>query len=344
MYVINDLLNEAVKSGASDVHLTVGTPPIFRLNGTLTRMGHYALTAADTETMARAILRAEDWQQVMNLGEADSAYRLTSGTRFRVNAYRQREAVSIALRTIPARIPSIEGLGLPEAVHRFVERPYGLVLVTGPTGSGKSTSLAAMIDAINEKQTKHVVTLEDPIEYVHTNKRSLIQQREIGSDTSTFASGLRASLRQDPDVILVGEMRDLETISIALTAAETGHLVFGTLHTSTAPSTIERMIDVFHATQQQQIRVQIANSLVGVMSQRLLPRADGRGRIAATEVLVNTPAVANLIRGEKTHQIANVLQTGKQFGMHTMRSSVSHLLAQGVVTRDVAEPFLAELV
>ena len=253
---------------------------------------------------------------------------------FRVNAYLQRGSVALAIRIVPPRIPKLEELQLPDILKQIVEKPQGLVLVTGPTGSGKSTTLASMIQYMNETMRKHIITLEDPIEYLHKHQNCIIDQREIGFDTHSFADGLRAALRQDPDAILVGEMRDLETISTAITAAETGHLVFGTLHTSSAPSTINRVIDVFDPAQQPQIRIQLASVLLSIISQRLFPTADKKGRRAATEILINNPAMANLIRNEKIHQITNVMQTSKAAGMHTLESSIKELLKQGVISKE----------
>jgi twitching motility protein PilT len=267
----------------------------------------------------------------------DMSYGIPNLSRYRVNIFKQKGNVSLTIRLIPTKIPAMEALGLPAMAEEFAKKPQGLLLVTGPTGSGKSTTLAAIIDYINRTRGDHIITLEDPIEFVHPHKASIVNQREIGVDTESFTSGLRAALRQDPDVILVGEMRDLETISIAITAAETGHLVFGTLHTADAPQTIDRIIDVFPPEAQQQIRVQLASVLLGVMAQRLLPTMDGNGRVAAIEVLVNTPAIANLIRSEKVHQIRSVLQTGKAQGMQTMDMALRDLLQKRLITVDAAK-------
>jgi twitching motility protein PilT len=269
----------------------------------------------------------EQWRTFREAGEIDFSYGIPGVSRYRVNVYRQRGCCSIAARIVPDAVPALADLGLPEVVKTFAEKPHGLVLVTGPTGSGKSTTLAALIDHINRTQRKHVITLEDPIEYLHRHRLSIIDQREVGLDTRSFAQALRAALRQDPDVILVGEMRDLETVSTALTAAETGHLVFATLHTTDAVQTIDRIIDVFPPEQQGQVRLQLSMVLQGVIAQRLYRTLDGKGRVAAVEVCVNTPAIANLIRTEKTHQIRSAMQTGRVHGMQTMESHLKELVA-----------------
>jgi twitching motility protein PilT len=283
-------------------------------------------------------MRRRGWE----LGEYDCAYTVPGLSRFRVNIFRQRGTVSLALRTIPFGIPPFDSLGLPEVTREILRRPQGLVLVTGPTGSGKSTTLAAMVDEINRTMQKHVITLEDPIEYLHAHRQSIVVQREVGLDTKSFATGLRAALREDPDVILVGEMRDLETISTAMTAAETGHLVLATLHTPDAAQTIDRIIDAFSPSQQVQIRYQLASVLVAVYAQRLLPHRSGRGRVAAFEVLVNVPAVANLIRTEKVHQLKSVMQTGARYGMRTLEQDLNRLVAEGKVRREEADVLIME--
>src|SRR4051794_34715021 len=269
--------------------------------------------------------------------QLDFAYSIPGAARFRVNAYQQRLAVGAAFRAIPTQIPALDTLGLPPGIKELVKKPRGLVLVTGPTGSGKSTTLAAMLDVINETREEHIMTIEDPIEFLHGHKRCIVNQRELGSDAQSFGAALKAALRQDPDVILVGEMRDLETIHTALTAAETGHLVFATLHTQDAPQTIDRIIDVFPSEQQGQVRTQLAVALQGVITQQLLPTADGSSRVAACEVLVPTPAVRNLIREGKTHQIYSTMQTGSQSGMQTMDAALATLVREGQITRAVAE-------
>ncbi|MFC0187368.1 type IV pilus twitching motility protein PilT [Fictibacillus aquaticus] len=335
-------LRAAFQLKASDVHLSVGMPPVFRINGGLKRYGSESLMPEDTLEISRIVISEKYYPEFDEKGEIDISYGIQGLSRFRVNAYKQRSCVSIAFRIIPTSIPSLEELSLPETVRKMTLKPQGLVLVTGPTGSGKSTTLASMIDFMNRTMSKHIITLEDPIEYLHRHKTCVIDQREIGYDTNNFANGLRASLRQDPDVILVGELRDLETISTAITAAETGHLVLGTLHTTSAPSTIDRIIDVFPPEQQGQIRIQLASALVGVVSQRLFPTTDKKGRKAATEILVNTPAVANLIRNEKIHQIHSVMQTSKAAGMHTFEMSIKELLDRKEISKDTVEPYLQE--
>lgn len=337
---IISLLEKSFLDRASDLHITVGLPPVFRLNGALQTFGETALTEQDTREMLKELLPASKIQEFEEKGELDFSYEIPMQCRFRINAYHQQKHVSIAARMIDSKIPAIETLGMPNVLYSLADKPQGLILVTGPTGSGKSTTLAAMIDYINSTQAKHIITLEDPIEYVHVHKKSVINQREVGADTQSFANGLRAALRQDPDVILVGEMRDLETISTAITAAETGHLVMATLHTSSAPTTIDRIIDVFPPHQQGQIRIQLANVLQGIISQRLFVRHDAKGRIAATEILVQTPSVANLIRNEKVHQIQNVMQTSRALGMHTLESSIQNLVTTGKVSLESAKPFM----
>lgn len=341
---IEHLLRAAFELKASDIHLTVGVPPIMRLNGELKKYGKDPLLPLDTEGMAKAIIPEAKWEQLKEKGELDFSYGIPGVSRFRVNAYFQRSCIAMAIRVVPTRIPTIEELELPEVLKKIAEKPQGLVLVTGPTGSGKSTTLASIIQYMNANMRKHIITLEDPIEYLHKHNLCIIDQREVGFDTNNFANGLRAALRQDPDVILVGEMRDLETIHTALTAAETGHLVFGTLHTSSAPSTIDRIIDVFPPEQQPQIRIQLASVLVAIISQRLFPTSDRKGRRAATEILINNAAVANLIRNEKIHQIVNIIQTSRAQGMHTLESSIKDLLSQGIITKEAAAPYLQEKV
>ena len=331
---IFNLLEIAVELGASDLHITVDSPPIARIKGSFVKLIETNLTEQDTEIMAREITDQKKFKTLENQGEVDLSVSLPSGDRFRVNAYKQKGHYAIAIRTITSQIPSFETLGLPEVLKTFTEKHKGLVLVTGPTGSGKSTTLASLIDIINENQQRHIITLEDPIEYVHHHKQSLVNQREIGQDTESFNTALRAILRQDPDVILVGEMRDPETISIALTAAETGHLVFSTLHTVGAAKTIDRIVDMFPSEQQQQIRTQLSTVCEGVISQQLLQTIDGRKRVAALEVMVATPAIRNLIRENKTYQIPNMIQTGSKFGMQSMDQELVNLYRQGSITRE----------
>ncbi|KAA0563637.1 type IV pilus twitching motility protein PilT [Rossellomorea aquimaris] len=339
---INQLLRAAIELKASDIHLTIGSAPVFRIHGDLKRYGQEVLKPEDTEQMARAIVPVHLWTEFKERGEMDFSYALPGVSRFRVNVYFQRSCISIALRVVPRNIPTLEELKLPPVLMKIAEKHQGLVLVTGPTGSGKSTTLASMIHYMNQTMRKHIITLEDPIEYLHKHGSSIIDQREVGFDTKSFAYGLRSALRQDPDVILVGEMRDLETIQTAITAAETGHLVLGTLHTSSAVSTIERIIDVFPAEQQSQVRVQLASVLQGVIAQRLLPTVDKKGRIAVSEILLNNSAVANLIRSEKIHQIPTVMQTSKAIGMELFESNVNRFLNAGMISKEVASPFLQE--
>ncbi|WHY19061.1 type IV pilus twitching motility protein PilT [Paenibacillus sp. G2S3] len=340
---IRQLLQTAYSSKASDLHISVGSPPVIRMDGTLHPLESTPVTVDEAAEMAEALLGSERSEVFRNAGEVDFSYPLDGGVRFRVNVYRQRGEISIAARAIPAEIPSLEQLSMPPILSTLSLKPQGLILVTGPTGSGKSSTLAAMLNYINKTESKHIVTLEDPIEFLHSHGTCLVDQREVGSDTASFSSGLRAALRQDPDVILVGEMRDLETITAAVTAAETGHLVMATLHTTDAPQTIDRIIDAFPGHQQGQIRSQLASVLLAVVSQRLFARAGGRGRICATEILVNTPAVANLIRTEKTHQIKNVMQTGRAQGMHTLDMSIRDYLSQGFIEPAAAKAFMTEV-
>lgn len=337
---IQHLLQHAYDEKASDLHITIGIPPVYRVDGRLKHYGDKIVTPEIVNEMIRDILPDYKVAEYEERGQTDFNYSLEGLCRFRVNAYHQRNAGAIAARLISSKIPTIESLHMPKVLYELAEKPQGLILVTGPTGSGKSTTLAAMINYINETKSKHIITLEDPIEYLHAHKKSIVNQREIGVDTSSFADGLRASLRQDPDIILVGEMRDLETISTAITAAETGHLVFGTLHTSSAPTTIDRIIDVFPPHQQGQIRIQLANVLQGIISQRLFIRKDSAGRVAATEILVSIPAVTNLIRNEKIHQIPSVMQTNRALGMHTLQTSIQALVTSGKVSLEEARPYM----
>ncbi len=341
---LEGIMREAFELKASDIHLTVGIAPMLRINGELRSYSGVALLPEDTEEMAKSILPQAMWEKFQEKGELDFSYGISGVSRFRVNAYKQRSCTALAIRIIPTSIPTLEDLHLPEVLKTLSHKPQGLILVTGPTGSGKSTTLAAMIHHMNQSARKHIITLEDPIEYLHKHGSCIIDQREVGFDTLNFANGLRAALRQDPDVILVGEMRDLETVHTAITAAETGHLVLGTLHTSSAPSTIDRIIDVFPPNQQAQVRIQLASVLTGILSQRLFQTADFRGRRAATEILVNNPAIANLIRNEKIHQIHNILQTSRDQGMMTLEGSIRELVQSGVILREMAEPFLQETI
>jgi twitching motility protein PilT len=333
-----DVLLEVIDRRASDLHITAGAPPMVRVRGRLTPIdGYPVLTPTDTREIVYSILSNSQRQKFENNWQLDFAYQIPGRARFRVNAYFQRSAIGAAFRLIPFEVVPLESLGLPPAVAEFAKRPRGLVLVTGPTGSGKSTTLASLIDVINREREEHIMTIEDPIEFLHAHKKCVVNQRELGSDAASFGDALKAALRQDPDVILVGEMRDLETIGTAITAAETGHLVFATLHTQDTPQTIDRIIDVFPPGQQGQVRAQLAVALQGIMTQMLVPTADGAGRCVAAEILVPTPAVRNLIREGKSHQIYSVLQTGAAQGMQTMDSSLATLVRAGKVTRQVAE-------
>jgi len=332
-----DVLIEVLERRASDLHITAAAPPTIRVRGRLLPLDYPVLTPADTREVVYSILNNEQRQRLETDWQVDLAYTIPNRARFRVNAYFQRGAIGAAFRLIPAEIIGIDDLGLPPIVHELTRKPRGFVLCTGPTGSGKSTSLAAMIDEINATREEHIMTVEDPIEFLHQHKKCLVNQRELGSDATSFAAALRGALRQDPDVILVGEMRDLETISTALTAAETGHLVFATLHTQDTPQTIDRIIDVFPPHQQHQVRVQLSVALQGIVTQTLLPTADGSGRCMAAEVLIPTPAIRNLIREGKTHQIYSVLQTSASAGMQTMDSSLVSLVRAGKITRQLAE-------
>lgn len=349
----DEILKLAYKKGVSDVHITAGSPPAFRLHGRLLPFdvtewpaapageaaaigtGIGKLTSEDTDRFIRQVMTETQYQAFQEIGEYDFSYAIPDVCRFRVNVFKQQGCAALVARLVPDRVLSLRELGLPEVLASFCRKPRGLVLVTGATGSGKSTTLAAMVDLINEECRRHIITLEDPIEFVHRYKRSLINQREVGSDTRTFANALRAALREDPDVILVGEMRDYETIGIAITAAETGHLVLGTLHASGAVQTIDRIIDVFPPHRQQQIRMQLSNTIQGVAAQSLLPRTDDRpGRVAALEIMVATPAVRNLIREGKTHQIISQLQTGAKYGMQSLDMALRDLYMKHMVGRE----------
>lgn len=337
---IDELLKTAVQKEASDIHLSEASPPIFRIHGNLVRFGDTPLTGEQTEEMAKYLL-GNRWETFEKEREYDFAYEIPGVSRFRLNIFHQKRAISIAARVISDKVPTIDQLDLPPILKEIMNRPHGLVLVTGPAGSGKSTTLAAMIDFVNQTMEKHIITLEDPIEYIHNHAQSIVQQREVGIDTKQFSNGLRAALRQDPDVILVGEMRDLETIRTAITAAETGQLVLATLHTNSAAQTITRIIDVFPPHQQEQIRIQLSSVLEAVISQRLLKRSDKPGRIAATEILIRHPSIANLIRNNKIDQIHNVLQTSKALGMHTLQMSIRDLLNRGIISHEQAKPFFS---
>jgi len=333
-----EMLTQVVERNASDLHITPGAHPTIRIRGRLSPLDEFPkLDPSMTREIVYSILGNDQRQRLETDWQIDFAYSIPGLARFRVNAYFQRASIGAAFRLIPAELKSVDQLGLPPVVHELARRPRGFVLVTGPTGSGKSTSLAAMIDEINETRDEHIMTIEDPIEFLHAHKRCLVNQRELGNDAQSFSLALKAALRQDPDVILVGEMRDIETISTALTAAETGHLVFATLHTQDTAQTIDRIIDAFPAGQQDQIRVQLSVALQGIVTQQLLPTADGAGRVCACEVLVPTPAVRNLIREGKTHQIPSVLQTGASAGMQTMDSALATLVRSGKISQRLAE-------
>ncbi|NLT14204.1 MAG: type IV pilus twitching motility protein PilT [Clostridiales bacterium] len=332
MVAVNDILRNAVERGASDIHLTVGIAPVARIDGALVSLGGDVLKTEDTRGFADALLDEKYKQTMEKKGEVDLAYSVANLGRFRVNVYMQRGSVAIAVRVLNLEIPAPEMLGIPESVVEVIKKQRGLVLVTGPTGSGKSTTLASLINVLNENYPYHIITLEDPIEYLHRHKKGMVNQREMGTDTENYASGLRAALREDPDVILVGEMRDLETIGIAVTAAETGHLVFSTLHTIGAAATIDRIIDVFPPYQQQQIRTQLAEVLVSVVSQQLIAKQTGKGRCAAFEVMHINPAIRNLIRESKTFQIPSTMQTNKKAGMQTMDDCIFDLYSKNIIS------------
>ncbi len=339
-YTIEDLLHELISDGGSDLHISSALPPVKRVDGELVRMNHDPLTPEDVENLLFPMMTNDQRRRLEQEWELDFSYGVEGIGRFRVNFYKDKGCYAAAFRTISSNAPTLENMNMPPIVTAVAERPRGLVLVTGPTGSGKSTTLAAMIDYINRTRAEHILTIEDPVEFVHTSKMSVIHQRELGMDTRSFANALKSALREDPDIILVGEMRDHETISLALTAAETGHLVFGTLHTSSASQTIDRIIDVFPEGQQQQIRVQLANSLVAVFAQTLLPKRqpDGsvKGRVMAQEIMVVTPAIANLIRESKAAQIYSTLQTSSGSGMQTLESALANLVNQKLITLEDA--------
>ena len=333
---IDDLLMEMVQRGSSDVHICVGVPPIIRVDGQLMALNYEKFNAMQTQRMMYDILSDEQIQRFEETWELDLSYSLEKVSRFRVNIFKDKGSVAGAFRLIPMKIPTIRELGLPLVLETITRRPRGLVLVTGPTGSGKSTSLAAMVNQINTERSVHVITIEDPIEYLHQHRFSIINQREVGQDTKEFANALRAALREDPDVILVGEMRDLETMSNAIRAAETGHLVFATLHTNSAASTVDRVVDSFPASQQEQIRLMLSNSLEAVLCQQLLPRAGMPGRVCCMEIMIATPAIRNLIREAKSHQITSIIQTSANVGMQTMDQNLRDLYQKGIITYDEA--------
>lgn len=343
MTPIEDILRVAKDAKASDVHLTVGIPPKMRVNGDLITMDYPKMLPNDTMEVVKEIMSEAQREKFEERGEFDMSYSIPNLGRYRINAYHQRGSAAMAFRLVGTEIPSPELLGVPSSVVELSQRKRGLVLVTGPTGSGKSTTLAAIIDKVNKTRDAHVITLEDPIEYLHQHQLSMVNQREIGLDSHSYADALRAALREDPDVILVGEMRDLETISVAITAAETGHLVLSTLHTIGAASTVDRVIDVFPPHQQQQIRIQLANVLEAVISQQLIPTADGKGRVAAFEVMHANHAVRNLIREGKSHQLVSVMQTNRKLGMITMDETITQLYYTGKITRESAIEFAQDI-
>jgi twitching motility protein PilT len=334
---LDRLLTAMVNQGGSDLHITAGIAPCVRVNGSLTPVeGRNRLTPIDTETLIRSVLTPAQWDKFEATQELDTAYALAGVSRFRVNVYRQRGAVGAAFRTIPHHIRSLEELGLPQSVEAFSQLPRGLVLVTGPTGSGKSTTLASLLDLANKTRSGHIVTIEDPIEYLHSHGKCVVNQREVGSDTADFAVALKHVLRQDPDIILIGELRDLETVSVAVTAAETGHLVLATLHTQSAAQTVDRLIDIYPPHQQQQIRAQLSNCLQGVVTQALAPRKDGQGRTIVCEIMVATAAIRNLIREGKTHQIPTFLQSSADTGMISFDQHLSLRFQEQLISKSAA--------
>jgi twitching motility protein PilT len=335
--VLNRMLVTLVESRGSDLHLTVGTPPMIRVNGSLRPLPGYGnLNSADTALLARAAVSPDQWETFQQCQELDFAHSIVGVSRFRGNLYVQRNSCGAVFRAIPHEIKALEELGMPSSVARFANLPRGLVLVTGPTGSGKTTTLASILDLANRSRADHIITIEDPIEFLHPHKRSVVNQREVGSDTEDFAAALKHALRQDPDIILVGELRDLETTATALTAAETGHLVLATLHTQSATQTIDRVIDIFPPHQQLQIRAQLAASLQGVITQALAPRADGKGRVVVSEILTATPAIRSLIREGKSHQIPSFMQAGGSDGMLAFDQDLAEKVREGLVTLQVA--------
>ena len=338
---ISEILAFANERGASDLHISSGEPPIIRIDGEIQKIDMPSLPRDEVHTMLYDILNDQQRKIFEEKKEIDFALDIKGIARYRVNAFYQSRGEAIAFRTIPTKVMTLDELGLPGILADLTKKTKGLVLLTGPTGSGKSTTLAAMMDYVNQNEKAHIITVEDPIEFVYEPKLSLINQREIGTNTHSFANALRSALREDPDVILIGEMRDLETISLAMTAAETGHLVFGTMHTSSAAKTVDRVIDVFPSEQQNQIRAMFSESILAVVTQNLLKKKDGKGRVAALEIMTGTPAIRNLIREGKIAQIPGMMQTGKQFGMQTMDATLVDLFKQGVVSKETVTPYLS---
>ncbi len=338
--MIEDLMEQLIEMGGSDLHLTAGLPPYFRISGHLQPIGDQALTAEECQRLIFSMLNNTQRKNLEQNWELDCSYGVRGLARFRVNVYKDRGTYAACLRALSSKIPNFDKLGLPDVVREMSEKPRGLILVTGPTGSGKTTTLAAMIDLINRTRAEHILTIEDPIEFVYEPIKSLVHQRQLGEDTKSFANALKAALREDPDIILVGEMRDLETISLAISAAETGHLVFGTLHTSSASQTVDRMIDVFPSERQTQVRVQLSNSLVAVFSQTLVPKKNPKpgeyGRVMAQEIMIVTPAISNLVREGKTAQIYSAIQTGGKLGMQTLEKVLADQYKAGMITFEAA--------
>ena len=334
MTPLDDLLRLVLEEGSSDLHITAGAPPSLRLDGQMVKLDMPALTASDTEELVRGFAKDEHIKRLFEQGGADFALAFREDARFRISLFLQRGSIGMVARLIPRRILELDEIGLPSAMKELIHLPRGLILVTGPTGSGKSTSLASMINVINENSRLHIVTIEDPIEYYHEHKRGIVNQREVGVDVPSFGEALKRVLRQDPDVILVGEMRDQETMEAAITAAETGHLVFSTLHTTGAARTVDRIIDSFPANQQEQIRIQLAGNLKAVLSQLLVPLKQGKGRVAVFELMVNTPSIATLIRENKTFRIGNDILTGAKFGMVSLEANMAELYRQGLISRN----------
>ncbi len=342
MVTVAELLKQAKEMGASDLHITVGTPPKVRINGKLQTLDFPRMMPPDTMAAVMEVMNDQQREIFEEKGEIDMSYAVPEMGRFRVNAFKQRGTAAMAIRLVGTSVPEASALGIPDSVVDLYNKKRGLILVTGPTGSGKSTTLAALIDQVNKNRECHVITLEDPIEFLHRHNKSMVNQREVGLDTTSYSDALRAALREDPDVILVGEMRDFETMSVAITAAETGHLILSTLHTSSAADTVDRVIDVFPPHQQQQVRIQFSNVLTAVVCQQLIPKADGSGRVAAFEVLLANPAIRNLIREGKSHQLLSVIQTNRKEGMISMDESIMQLYEAGKISKEMAIQFAAE--